>query len=151
MERAANLDAFCVRVDTLISVNLKPRDDAAVAFARLSGDAEGLGLIGAYPAYARAASDASVDFQVQADNQAGLVTLIMDFPHVLRPEAVVTDMFDLAKTLAANLGADIVDDAGRPMSEEGIALLVNQVVRLNAVLQAQGIEPGSALARRLFS
>lgn len=151
VERAANLDAFCVRVDTLISVNLKPRDDAAVAFARLSGDAEGLGLIGAYPAYARAASDASVDFQVQADNQAGLVTLIMDFPHVLRPEAVVTDMFDLAKTLAANLGADIVDDAGRPMSEEGIALLVNQVVRLNAVLQAQGIEPGSALARRLFS
>ncbi len=154
VERAANLDAFCVRVDALISLNLKPRDDAAVAFARLSGDAEGLGLIGAYPAYARAASDASdasVDFQVQADNQAGLVTLMMDFPHVLRPDAVVTDMFDLARTLAANLGADIVDDAGRPMSEEGIALLVNQVVRLNAVLQAQGIEPGSALARRLFS
>src|SRR5574343_1951631 len=106
IDRASNLDAFCVRVDTLISMNLKPRDDAAVAFAKLSGDAEGLGLIGAYPAYARAASDASVDFQVQADNQAGLVTLIMDFPHVLRPESVVTDMFDLAKTLAANLGAD---------------------------------------------
>ena len=151
VERAANLDAFCVRVDTLISLNLKPRVDAAVAFARLSGDADSLRLAGSYPSYARMGADAAVDFQVHADNQTGLVSLILDFPHVLRPDAVVTEMFDLARTLSTNLDADIIDDTGRPLNDEGMALLVNQVVRLNAVLQAQGIEPGSALARRLFS
>ena len=70
---------------------------------------------------------------------------------MLRPDAVVVEMLDLARTLATTLDADIVDDAGRAMSEEGMALLVNQVIRLNAMLQAQGIEPGSALAHRLFS
>ena len=151
IERATNLDAFCVRVDTLISLNLKPREDAAVAFAKLSGAADGLGLVGAYPAYAKAGVDDAVDFQVIADVDRGLVSLILDFPQVLRPDAVVSTMFDLARGLAANLEADIVDDAGQPLTEAGMALLVNQVVRLNAVLQAQGIEPGSPLARRLFS
>jgi len=61
------------------------------------------------------------------------------------------EMLDLARTLANELDADIVDVAGRTMSDEGMGLLVHQVIRLNAMLQAQGIEPGSALARRLFS
>lgn len=151
VDRAVNLDAFCVRVDTLISMNLKPHEDATLAFAKLSGDAEGLGLVGAYPAYARTGVDDSVSFQVQADTNSGLVSFIMDFPHVLRPDAVVTEMCDMARHLASHLNAEIVDDSGRPLNDEGLALLTNQVVRLNAVLQAQGIEPGSALARRLFS
>jgi len=151
IDRASNLDAFCVRVDTLISMNLKPRDDAAVAFAKLSGDTERLGLAGAYPVYARIGADDSVNFQIQVDAEHGLISFIMDFPNVLRPDAVVTEMFDMARLLAQQLNADIVDDAGRPLNDDGMALLVNQVVRLNAVLQAQGIEPGSSLARRLFS
>jgi hypothetical protein len=151
VERAVNLDAFCVRVDTLISLNLKPRAEPPVALARLSSDADALGLRGVYPSFARLAVDGSVDFQVQADASAGIVSLILDFPHVNRPDLVVVEMFDLARTLSLNLDADLIDDAGRPMSEEAMALLVNQVVRLSAVLQAQGFEPGSGLARRLFS
>jgi len=151
IERAANLDAFCVRVDTLISLNLKPRGEVPVALARLSSDADSLGLGGQYPSYAKWAADGAVDFQVQADANSGLVSLVLDFPQVNRPDLVVVEMFDLARTLSANLDADIIDDAGRPLNDEGMALLVNQVVRLSAVLQAQGFEPGSALARRLFS
>jgi hypothetical protein len=151
VERAANLDAFCVRVDTLISLNLKPRGEVPVALARLSSEADSLGLGGTYPAYAKWAVDGAVDFQVQADANSGLVSLVLDFPHVNRPDLVVVEMFDLARTLSVNLDADIIDDAGRPVNDEGMALLVNQVVRLSAVLQAQGFEPGSGLARRLFS
>jgi hypothetical protein len=75
----------------------------------------------------------------------------MDFPHVTRPDLVVAEMLEQARSLATTLDADIVDDGGRVLGEEGMALLSNQVVRLGAMLQAQGIEPGSALSRRLFA
>ena len=151
IDRAANLDAFCVRVDALISLNLKPAQDAAETFNQLQTAATTLGLTGEFPNFARLSGQSDVDFQVQADPSTSLISLIMDFPHVNRPDAVVTEMLDLAKSLSSTLSAEIVDDAGRPMNEEGMALLVNQVVRLNATLQAQGIEPGSPLAHRLFS
>ena len=151
IDRAANLDAFCVRVDALISLNLKLRQDVAKTFEQLTASANSFSLTGDFPNYARIGASGDVDFQVQADQNTGLVSLILDLPHVSRPDAVVGEMLELARTLSASLDAEIVDDAGRPMSEEGMALLVNQVVRLNAMLQAQGIEPGSALAHRLFS
>ena len=151
MDRAANLDAFCVRVDALISLNLKPVQDATETFNQLHTVASTLGLTGEFPNFARLSGQGDVDFQVQADPSTSLISLVLDFPHVNRPDAVVTEMLDLAKSLSSTLTADIVDDAGRPMNEEGMALLVNQVVRLNATLQAQGIEPGSPLAHRLFS
>lgn len=151
IDRAANLDAFCVRVDALISLNLKPRQDTATTFDQLTTAAASLSLSGEFPNYARLGALGDVDFQIQADQNAALISLILDFPHVSRPDAVVTEMLDLARTLSTTLNAEIVDDAGRPMSEDGMALLVNQVIRLNAMLQAQGIEPGSALAHRLFS
>ena len=151
LDRATNLDAFCVRVDTLISLNLKSRQDVTATFEKLSRDAGRFALTGDFPNYARMGLMGQVDFQVQADPNTSLVSLILDFPQVLGPETVVVEMLDLARTLSSDLDAEIVDDAGRPMSEEGMGLLVHQVIRLNAMLQAQGIEPGSALARRLFS
>lgn len=151
IDRAANLDAFCVRVDALISLNLKLRQDVATSFEQFTAAANSHALTGDFPNYARIGATGDVDFQVQADQNTGLVSLILDLPHVLRPDAVVGEMLELARTLSTSLDAEIVDDAGRPMSEEGMALLVNQVIRLSAMLQAQGIEPGSALAHRLFS
>jgi len=151
LERANNLDAFCVRVDTLISLNLRPREAVVTALNVLTQQAAALNLSGDFPAYVRLNASGDVDFQVVADQGSGLFSLVMDFPQVLRPDAVVTDMLDLARTLSAALNADIVDDAARPLGEDGMAVLVHQVVKLNAMLQAQGIEAGSPLARRLFS
>ncbi len=151
IDRAANLDAFCVRVDALISLNLKPRQDMSSIVEKLSTSASGSALVGEFPNYARLSAAGEIDFQLQVDQNASLISLVMDFPHVQRPDAVVAEMLDLARSLSTTLDAEIVDDAGRAMSEEGMALLVNQVIRLNAMLQAQGIEPGSALAHRLFS
>lgn len=150
LERAGNLDAFCARVDALINLNLRARD-AATTTPQFAAKLSALSLSGAYPAFARLNAFGDVDFQVVADDAQGLVSLIMDFPHVTRPDLVVTEMLELARTLAHQLDAEIVDDDGRLLGEEGMALLSNQVVRLGAVLQAQGIEPGSALSRRLFS
>lgn len=149
LERAANLDAFCARVDALINLNLRARDTSATADIadRLAGQA----LSGSYPAYARLNGNGDVDFQVVADSATGVVSLTLDFPHVNRPDLAVSEMLDLARTLAVSLEADIVDDDGRVLDDHGMALLANQVVRLSAALQAQGIEPGSPLARRLFA
>lgn len=150
LERAGNLDAFCARVDALINLNLRARDPA-VMMPKLSGILSGHGLTGAYPALAKLNVFGDVDFQVMADEGTGLVSLTLDFPHVTRPDLVVAEMLSLARLLAGELDAEIVDDEGRQLGEKGMALLSNQVVRLAAMLQAQGIEPGSALSRRLFS
>lgn len=150
LERAGNLDAFCARVDALINLNLRTRQttEGAMDFA---AKLAALDLAGAYPTFARLSTTGDVDFQLVADESQGMISLTLDFPHVNRPDLAVTEMLDLARTLAATLDADIVDDEGRVLDESGMALLANQVVRLSAALQAQGIEPGSPLARRLFA
>ena len=150
LERAGSLDVFCARVDALISLNLRVRDQGAMV-PQFPAKLNALGLSGTFPALARMNVYGDVDFQVIADEAQGQVSLIMDFPHVTRPDLVVVEMFDQARALAAALDADIVDDGGRVLGDEGMLLLSNQVVRLAAMLQAQGIEPGSVLARRLFS
>lgn len=150
IERAGMLDAFCARVDALISLNLRARDTSA-AVASFPDKLPALGLFGEYPTFARLASDGTVDFQVVGDAPQGQVSLILDFPHVARPDLVVADMLELARSMSVTLDAEIVDDSGRPLGDDGLAILTNQVVRLSAMLQAQGIEPGSALSRRLFS
>lgn len=150
LERATNLDAFCARVDALINLNLRAREPSTAA-ANFSSKLGDLGLSGTYPALARLTAAGDIDFQVIADEAQALIGLTLDFPHVNRPDLAVNEMLDLARTLAIALDADIVDDGGRPLDDNGMALLANQVVRLSAALQAQGIEPGSHLARRLFS
>lgn len=150
LERASNLDAFCARVDALISLNLRARDAAAMV-PQFQTKLSAHGLSGTYPAFVRLNVFGDVDFQVVADDAQGLISLILDYPHVTRPDLVVTEMLDLARILSTDLDAEIVDDQGRLLGEEGMALLSNQVVRLGAMLQAQGIEPGSLLSRRLFS
>ena len=150
LERAGNLDAFCLRVDALISLNLRLRAAMPSADA-LSATLNEVGLMGEYPAFARLSAAGAVEFQVLADEEQGLLSLVLDFPHVNRPDLVVADMLTLARSLAASLDADIVDDGARILDDQGMALLANQVVRLSAALQAQGIEPGSPLARRLFA
>ena len=150
LERAANLDAFCARVDALINLNLRVREPEA-AVPKMHAQLAALGLAEGYPACARFNALGDVDFQVLADEAQGLISLTLDFPQVTRPDLAVTDMLEMARTLAVGLDADIVDDGGRPLGEAGMALLSNQVVRLAAMLQAQGIEPGSPLSRRLFS
>ena len=150
LERAANLDAFCVRVDALINLNLRARDAVAMT-PQFASTLAALGLAGDYPALARINASGDVDFQVVADEAAGQVSLILDLPQVARPDLVVGEMLALAQSLAVTLDAEIVDDGGRSLGEAGMALLSNQVVRLAAMLQAQGIEPGSPLSRRLFS
>lgn len=150
LERAGMLDAFCARVDALISLNLRMRDLSSSG-VKLTEILPTLGLDGSYPAFARLAANGSVEFQVLADADQGQVSLILDYPHVARPDLVVAEMLELARGLALSLDAEIVDDGNHLLGEDGMALLSNQVVRLSAMLQAQGIEPGSALSRRLFS
>lgn len=150
LERASSLDVFCARVDALISLNLRARDKDTMA-SQSAAKLNAMGLAGNYPALARVNVYGDVDFQVVVDDAQGQVSLIMDFPHVTRPDLVVAEMFEQARLLANALDAEIVDDEGRVLGDEGMLLLSNQVVRLAAMLQAQGIEPGSALARRLFS
>jgi FtsZ-interacting cell division protein ZipA len=55
-----------------------------------------------------------------------------------------------ARQLAAE-GGRLVDDNGRVLDERAIAAIEAQLQAVRHTLVERGIEPGSALAQRLFS
>ncbi|MGQ0651729.1 MAG: cell division protein ZipA C-terminal FtsZ-binding domain-containing protein [Betaproteobacteria bacterium] len=56
-----------------------------------------------------------------------------------------------ASQIAASRGGRLVDDNGRALDERSLATIGARVDALREALAAQGIEPGSPLALRLFS
>ena len=79
------------------------------------------------------------------------VTLSFDVPQTdasLKPfEAWHTS----ALALARDMGAEIVDDAGQPISEGGFAAIGTALEQLYGTLEARDLAAGTPAARRLFS
>jgi hypothetical protein len=59
-------------------------------------------------------------------------------------------MVRAARQLTAS-GGRLVDDNGRPVDERGMAAIGAQVELVRKMLAEHGIQPGDALAQRLFS
>jgi FtsZ-interacting cell division protein ZipA len=60
-------------------------------------------------------------------------------------------MMHVARELATELQANVVDDHRVALSDNSLARIRAQVAEVEAKMRAQGIVPGSAQARRLFS
>ena len=79
------------------------------------------------------------------------LTLYMSVPGVGDPGAVFDRMMETAKELTAFLGANLLDQDQRPLSEKGIAAIRAQIKGIDAKMRAFGIPSGSEAARRLFA
>ena len=77
--------------------------------------------------------------------------MLIDLPRVVQPVQRFDQMVALAHQLAAELSAVVVDDRRVALSNAGIALIRGQIETVEAAMLAEGIIPGSAQARRLFS
>jgi hypothetical protein len=160
-QRARDLDAFAADADIEVAVNVVGRSGATFAVSRVKA----LALENALSETASGelvsfAADGSIEFVVRRfdDPQAkpasayytGL-TFALDLPQVGDPATTLADMVALARTFAEKLGGELVDDNRRPLSEQGIASLRRSLEKIVADMEAHGIPPGSALARRLFA
>jgi FtsZ-interacting cell division protein ZipA len=79
------------------------------------------------------------------------VTLLLDLPRVENPVQQFDQMLRVARELAGELQADLVDDHRVQLSEAGLARIRGKVAEVEAKMRDHGIVPGSAQARRLFS
>ncbi len=161
---AERLDAFCAQVDQMIGLNILPSGDGLLMggdVARVAGrhgmllqadgsfhllDANGRTL------FTLRNFDESPFLPHELDEMPVIgLSLQLDVPRVEAPARRFEEMVVLAHVLGEDLRADVVDDHRLPLGEAGIAMIRKQVATIEKMMQSYPIEPGSALARRLFA
>ncbi len=162
--RAVELDKFCAGVDQMIGLNILPSDEHMLSGNDIARVAEQYGLSlqadGAFHlidthghTLFSLSNEDNTPFQHHTLDQlhvAGL-TLLLDVPCVEQPSLGFDQMVVLARQLASELRATIVDAHHVALSEGSISLIRKRIAAVEAEMRASHIIAGSAQARRLFS
>lgn len=164
LDTAAKLDEFCADVDILVGINVIALDQDTFAGTKIRALAEAGGF--------KLASDGT--YQYQDDHGAVLytltnqesapfktqemkylnthgLTLLFDVPRIPNGLRAFDHMIQFARQLSDSLKGMLVDDNLRPLTDEGIAKIKQQISMIYAKMDKHGIPAGSARAQRLFS
>jgi len=163
--RAEALDQFCTNLDVQIGLTVLKTGPATIPGTRLRGVAEAAGL--------RLADNGRFEW-VQEDTGMVLYSLqnyrsepftvdmlrltstpgavfILDVPRVADPVRVFDQMKLTAKRVTKTLEAALVDDNRRPLTDNALATIRQQVEATASALRQAHLEPGSPRALALFS
>lgn len=163
-EKATALDRFCAQVDVQIAVNVVSGERAGIAGTKLRGLAEAAGMVLLDDGLFHALDDAGETIYTLGNlepvpfargDMKSLVThgltFSLDVPRVREGKAGFDAMLGSARGLAGALGARVVDDKRQELNERSLDFIRGKIEQFQAQMRAQGIEPGGASARRLFS
>jgi hypothetical protein len=162
--RAAELDKFCAGVDQMIGLNILPSDKHILTGNDVARVAEQYDLRlqadGAFHlidthghTQFSLCNEDNTPFQHHTLSQLHVdgLTLLLDVPRVEQPTLGFDQMVILARQLANELHAIIVDAHHVALSEGSIMLIRERIASVEAEMRANHIIAGSAQARRLFS
>jgi hypothetical protein len=131
LESARKLDELCAETDIQVALHLvKP---------------------GAHDALYREAADEANGAAYQVVAREGGATLLLDMPRTPNVMEAYAAMARQALQLASRLEAQLQDDRGHPLDERALSAIATQLEPVRRRLADAGIEPGGALAMRLFS
>ena len=161
--RAVELDAFCAKVDQMIGINLVPPGERllpcgkiaqAAALRGMTLEADGaFHLLDAqgHSLFSLANQDAR-PFQHHTPETMGTggITLLLDVPRTENPAKQFFRMARIARELARELQANLVDDHRVALTDPALAVIREQIILVETKMCASDIVPGSAQARRLF-
>jgi len=165
MQRAIELDKFCMEVDQLVSVHLV-QGEAPVHGTKFRGLAEASGMRlsedGKFYFYTSNNPDVPQFVLLNADNQPftteglrnGVVkgaTFQVEIPKVAQCDQVFNQMIQIAQKMANSLGARMVDDNQKPLGDLQIEKIRQQLKVIHATMVARGVMPGSPSSERLFN
>ncbi|WP_427309782.1 cell division protein ZipA C-terminal FtsZ-binding domain-containing protein [Cupriavidus sp. H39] len=88
------------------------------------------------------------DLTVKAGRQ---ITLLLDVPVADQAARPFKTVCEYGHTLAQRMGAQLVDDNMRPLTEASFVAIFSQLETLYNKLEARGMPAGSSVALRLFS
>jgi FtsZ-interacting cell division protein ZipA len=163
--RAESLDRLCAELDVQIGLTVQMPEPASIPGTRLRGVAEAAGF--------HLSNAGRFEF-VNDDTGAVLYTLqnlrpdafsaemlrltatngvvfLLDVARLAEPVRTFDQMKVAAKRMAATLGGELVDDNRRPLDDDALGTIREQVQAATDALRAVHIEPGSARALALFS
>ena len=162
--RAQELDSFCASVDQMIGLNILPGGERTFSGGEIARVAELHGLAlqsdGAFhlpDEYGHAVfslgnfDNTPFQHHTLAQMPVNGLTLLLDVPRVEQPTQRFDEMAVLARQLAMDLRAAVVDDHRVALGESGIAKIREQIADIEERMLCGKIIPGSAQARRLFS
>ncbi len=161
--RAMELDGFCAEVDQMIGINLLPPGERLLSCGKIAQTAALHGMTleadGAFhllnthghTVFSLINQDSRPFQHHTLENQdtAG-ITLLLDMPRVEHPSAQFDRMVGIAHEMATELQADLVDDHRVALTDSALAVIREQIIKIETKMRANDIVPGSAQARRLF-
>ncbi len=164
LQRAIELDQFCIEVDQLISVHLA-QTDTPIHGTKFKGLAEASGLTlmddGKFHCLNNGKQEplfVLIDSNNQVFTAENLrtnvlksVTFQIEIPKVTNCEQVFNQMIGIAQKMATSLNARLVDDNQKPLGDIQIEKIRQQLRVIHATMVARGIMPGSPASMRLFS
>jgi hypothetical protein len=162
--RALELDSFCAEVDQMIGLNILPSGERTFSGGEIELVAEQHGMAlqsdGAFhlvDAHGQTVFSLgnyeNIPFQHHTLAQMWVngLTLLLDVPRVEQPTQRFDEMAVLARQLAMDLRAAVVDDHRVALGEPGIAQIREQIAAIENRMLSGKVIPGSTQARRLFS
>jgi FtsZ-interacting cell division protein ZipA len=163
--QASELDEFCIAVDKTVGFHLSHGENGAFSAAKLTALAEAQGLAandaGCLQAFnSQSATPSFIIFntenQLTAFNPASdalikSVIFQLDIPRVDESTLAFKQMVKVAKSLAVDLNANLLDANNRILNDQQIEQIFQQVDSIQCTMRLRGIEPGSEAALRLFS
>lgn len=162
MQRALELDQFCIEVDQMISAHIA-QGDLPIHGTKFKGLAEANGLQlkddGKFYFYANdhvlftAIDSNNIPFTTESlrSNIFKSITLQIEIPKVSNSEHVFNQMIAMAQKMATSLGAILVDDNQKPLGDLQLEKIRQQLRVIHATMVARGIMPGSPSSMRLFN
>lgn len=161
---AAELDQFCADVDVLIGINLIPKDGSTLAGTKLRGLAESAGMRLAADGNFHYVNDQGAELfalgnldptPFSAESMKHLsthgVTFLFDVPKAPGGVQAFNQMLLTVKQFTGPLGARMVDDNRRELTDTGIDKIRQQLMAIFNRMEQHGTPPGSPRARRLFA
>ena len=165
MQRAIDLDQFCIEVDQLISVHMA-ESGAPIHGTKLRGLAEANGMIlledGKFHCFTEHNTDIIAYTLSSGDGQSftsdGLRSNVVktavfqiEIPKVSNSDQVFQQVIQVAKKMSTSLNAALVDDHQKPLGDLQIEKIRQQLKKIHATMVARGIMPGSISSMRLFN
>lgn len=158
LDMASRLDDTCAALDTQVGLTLllnsmRPVGEItaiakAIGFVPDAGRFVWLGDHG-LPCFTLSRADGeSFDAGMASVDR---LALLLDVPCCPADERAFSRMVEVGTELARRLGAELVDDSGRPMQPGSEAMIDERLQALFGQLESAGLRAGSMRARRVFS
>jgi hypothetical protein len=163
LERAVDLDRFCISVDVLIGLNVVApvgypfRGEAVHRLLTEAGmSLDPTGIYQMRDRYGNTLfSLSNQECSPFVDGGRGVtthgLTLLLDVPRVKDGVGVFDAMIALGQRIASELSGMVVDGQGRPVSPYSLQNDRRKLAEHHRWMRARNIEPGSDRALRLFS